>query len=534
MQDKGSSNNRKPINSFSEISLTDELTRLKTAENIVFSDSNQDKLAGDFNQVFFGVAKGVKQNNGAVDSEKSVEIASSQAKDKAKTKAFVDARQNAVELLRENEIKSPFVQNFIYLEENGTKKISTKANKDLSHYMLDTTTPRISDPCVMRDLLAQLVLAVHALHAKNLVHRDIKPANILVFIDQEGKLQLQLADLDTVEKYNNPKVKRFGTPGYMAPELSMKDICDDSIGYGAITLKEQRNKRYKEANKKALDCYALGVSIHKLVEELYTNTRDKQKFIDFANGLMDEDHTHRTTIEAARNNDIFGQDNPTRDEYFQEIEKKYVKDVYFDDYYLKSGYTKEIHESFYLLPKSLKEVVFTASNLQNKWDSLSRIAPYSELFQPMLEATKKEVEQLQAVLKKMETSTSDNSELQNKISKNAIDGLTEKTAKMLDIIDQQTKMLFIINRKLDKTKPRETKAQHLLELVKTTREKSQENNSWSVIKQLLFKQTEQGKAHLEEFELLQHAWNRMLSLMTKQHWLPSVKRLTSSTHPKVR
>merc|ERR1712130_934498 len=67
--------------------------------------------------------------------------------------------------------------------------------------------------------LAEIVLAIEAVHSAGVIHNDIKPENIL--IDQSG--HAILTDFGIAEIGADKKYGRYGTPVYMSPE-SLK-IC---------------------------------------------------------------------------------------------------------------------------------------------------------------------------------------------------------------------------------------------------------------------------------------------------------------------
>lgn len=75
------------------------------------------------------------------------------------------------------------------------------------------------DEDLARFYLAELTLALHALHTMGYVHRDIKPENIL--IDRFG--HIKLADFGNAAALDRDghvlSLSPVGTPDYIAPEL---------------------------------------------------------------------------------------------------------------------------------------------------------------------------------------------------------------------------------------------------------------------------------------------------------------------------
>ena len=73
----------------------------------------------------------------------------------------------------------------------------------------------------LRCAMAQLLCAVHALHASGTLHRDLKPSNVLV--TAEGRVVVIDFGLATaVGAAHRPALRAHGTPPYMAPELDAR------------------------------------------------------------------------------------------------------------------------------------------------------------------------------------------------------------------------------------------------------------------------------------------------------------------------
>ncbi len=74
----------------------------------------------------------------------------------------------------------------------------------------------------VRDLLAQLLEALEAVHGAGLVHRDVKPANLLLEVTGAGRPRLLLSDFGAAARISAPRLTHadsvIGTPGYFAPE----------------------------------------------------------------------------------------------------------------------------------------------------------------------------------------------------------------------------------------------------------------------------------------------------------------------------
>eukprot|EP00301_Raphidiophrys_heterophryoidea_P006323 c12560_g1_i1.p1 GENE.c12560_g1_i1~~c12560_g1_i1.p1 ORF type:complete len:735 (-),score=154.12 c12560_g1_i1:361-2565(-) len=74
---------------------------------------------------------------------------------------------------------------------------------------------------VAKDIFAQIVEAVQALHEGGVVHRDLKPENILVNQNGPDEFDVKVADFGLASFYDEeaPCHKGAGTPEYSAPEV---------------------------------------------------------------------------------------------------------------------------------------------------------------------------------------------------------------------------------------------------------------------------------------------------------------------------
>ncbi|HEY5951598.1 MAG TPA: protein kinase [Kofleriaceae bacterium] len=106
----------------------------------------------------------------------------------------------------------------------------------------------------LREAMAQLAEALHALHEQGLVHRDLKPTNVLV----EPSGRVVLLDFGFVEASQVDSLQRsqsiVGTPMYMAPEQAVQsDVgpAADWFSFGVI-LYEALTKQLPHDGETAL------------------------------------------------------------------------------------------------------------------------------------------------------------------------------------------------------------------------------------------------------------------------------------------
>ena len=119
-------------------------------------------------------------------------------------------------------------------------------------------------------ILKQLCLALHYAHQNGIIHRDIKPDNVIVYRDNENKINAKLIDFGIAKQLNNEEAmtltstgELFGTPAYMSPEQCMgleatkqsdiyslgciaHEIYCGSAPYGGLSTLEMLNAHVQE------------------------------------------------------------------------------------------------------------------------------------------------------------------------------------------------------------------------------------------------------------------------------------------------
>ena len=90
---------------------------------------------------------------------------------------------------------------------------------DVGRYLENTGTMSESKAKI---LIAELVLAIEALHSQNIIHRDIKPENILV--TASGHIKLADFGLCKELKPDQTMTSTFcGSVAYLAPEIVKRE-----------------------------------------------------------------------------------------------------------------------------------------------------------------------------------------------------------------------------------------------------------------------------------------------------------------------
>lgn len=74
----------------------------------------------------------------------------------------------------------------------------------------------------VRYMFRSVVQAVVACHEQGIIHRDIKPENVFLRVGQHGEQvhEIKLGDFGLACRFRaSTSQKRYGTCGYMAPEI---------------------------------------------------------------------------------------------------------------------------------------------------------------------------------------------------------------------------------------------------------------------------------------------------------------------------
>ena len=150
---------------------------------------------------------------------------------KALNKKYLEIKEEKNERDILIKLKSPFVTNIraAFQDEGHLYLVLEYASgKDL-FTLLGNQTNHALDLDSARFYMAELVLALEALHKQNIVHRDLKLENIL--IDSEG--HIKLTDFGMSKLLGDKgKAKTFcGTLNYMAPEIIFQEKYDKAVDW---------------------------------------------------------------------------------------------------------------------------------------------------------------------------------------------------------------------------------------------------------------------------------------------------------------
>ncbi len=312
-------------------------------------------VSGAFNQTTFATIGDAK-------------VAISQSKNS--TPQINVQRANAVQaLLRQKEVDTRFLQTFISYQTDGTK-LSLLASGGSLQTLIDSSTVSREQ---IKTIFGQVVLGVLALHEKALAHRDIHPSNILIFPIKQNDFYVQLADLDTViELYPKDGTvcdKRSFTLGgasLPSPELlALIDIERHQWKTAAMSI-------YPTLDLKAVDCFALGVVLDKLIAKVKPNDIfDNNPEYDLRDALMEKDPTKRLTILGVLKHAFFNaQTNDTTQTlkedlplFFQSLYAKVPERLIDGD----SARAASANDSYFLIEPAFKPVYRLVEHLENQF-----------------------------------------------------------------------------------------------------------------------------------------------------------------------
>lgn len=256
-----------------------------------------------------------------------------------------------------------FIQHFLYCGKG--RKVSLAADNDLYDWIVAHKDDKTFTEEKLKKIIAQILIAVEALHSREIVHRDLKPENFLFHSIHD---YIELADLDSINKATNPHldVPPY-TPDYLAPECRTDENKKLSPEMAKINA-----SLYRKVSKKAVDCYAIGYMIESINSTLTSPSisySHKTILSNLSSGLRDPNPNKRLTIKAAMEHPYFGEDTKTRTDYFNRVQNAYQQpDIFYGGYYYnrKKHFYPEFRDAFFLLPDSIKNLYFQAASLQSQ------------------------------------------------------------------------------------------------------------------------------------------------------------------------
>ncbi|MEO8401311.1 MAG: protein kinase [Gammaproteobacteria bacterium] len=255
----------------------------------------------------------------------------------------------AKELLLRKEVPVEFNQYSLYYNNEGIK-IATRAEAGDLNQFIAANIEKLSEQCV-RDIIAQLILAVDDLHQRDVVHRDIRSENFLVFI-RDGKYHIKLADHDSaieVDKKGLPLDRNLltirGNEQCRSPEL--QEITKKS------TPEEnaERRKRLPNLDIKAIDCYAIGKTLLDVKFLLPVKWRNNAKLDKLINGLIAPEPGARFTTKKVLEQEFFARNKTQRNSYFAGLRAR-VK----NNFELEGEHVVPVEKNnpYYLLDQTIK------------------------------------------------------------------------------------------------------------------------------------------------------------------------------------
>jgi len=280
------------------------------------------------------------------------------------TLKLLSALENKQEPPYQHQSSTQFIQHFLYCGEG--RRVTFAADSDFYEWIVKNKDDNSFTEEKLKKIIAQILMAVDALHSGKLVHRDIKPENFLFHTILRD--YIELADLDTVISITDPHPTRpTFTANYLAPECRSKknkELPDEDA--------KLNMSLYQRVAKKPVDCYAIGYMIEAInasITSVSISHDHKEILSTLSAGLRNPNPFLRLTVKAAMDHPYFGPDKTARAEYFDRVRKEYQQpDIFIGGYYYnrKNDFYPEFGDAFYLLPDPVKDLYLQAASLQTQ------------------------------------------------------------------------------------------------------------------------------------------------------------------------
>lgn len=248
--------------------------------------------------------------------------------------------------------------------------------------LLDNNDKMILSLEELKEVFAQLIMAVDQLHnALKLVHRDIKLDNLLIrYIN--NRWCIYLMDYECTAEADAKNMTLDGTSRYAPPEI--KSLTTTKTVGGKTTFvwipdSPFKAETYNPLDKKAIDCYHVGIVFEYLYEALCPNphkeiNETRTQIKDLIQKLKLKDPKDRLSMSQAKNHALFGASDDACKDYFKTLKQALQATApNFDGYNVlhAEDFFPEKNKGFYILPAVQKEIYMLASSLSNQINSIT-------------------------------------------------------------------------------------------------------------------------------------------------------------------
>ncbi len=329
-------------------------------DEIIAEKAEQKTVAGNFSEVSFHHMKGARRFRFGREKKHvdSLSVAYLKPKPTTTPEDLKEAIQ-AEKLLQREGVPQDFNQFDFYFNEQGERLAIRSDRGDLLQFV--TANKGLLTVEEVKEITAQVILAVYDLHSRDIVHRDIKPENFLIFF-RNGKYHVKLHDhegalkVDSVTGAPVEKLKTvFMTRDYSSDEL--KNICErmtprDSKEEKKLEESPESKEAWKDhdtLNFKANDCFALGETI-KVIYHLFPASASKNAF-NRLHSVLTRKAAERWTVNQVMGFAFFGSESE-RVALFDKLRVRAKDNVLKLDGY--SHRPVAVGDPFYLLDHSIK------------------------------------------------------------------------------------------------------------------------------------------------------------------------------------